>query len=130
MYEIFRYNHHSYYSDSNLPFVTPKGIKVNPSCTISGAAKIMARPAHKNIDKLGRPKIQYIKAKMTLHKDLTRYEMARLLFAQRGLNGYVKRFGFNEQPELMAEFRTEIIKEIQMRKSGCGTEFEYSLNED
>ena len=127
LYETFRYNESPLYCTDYLPFRTPPGIKVNPCCTLSGAAKYMARPDREKFDKLGRPKIQYIKAKMTLHKDLTRYEIIRLVYAQKGLNSYVRKKGYNERPELIEKYRFIFREERTARESG--TEFAYSVTE-
>ena len=64
---------------------------------------------------------------MTLHKDLTRYEIIRLVYAQKGLNSYVRKKGYNERPDLIEKYRFIFREERTARESG--TEFAYSVTE-
>ena len=89
---VYVYGDSPIYSDSMLPYVSPTGDEY--CCTPEGARKICSRPPHHCQD--GRVNIKYIKAKMTLHKNLDITEMARLLQAQVNANGYAHRKGFNE----------------------------------
>lgn len=88
---VYSFNECPIYSDHMLPYVPPVGTEA--CCTITGAKKIVTNGPDYN--KNGKVNIRYIKAKMTLHKNLEIGEIARLVQAQVNANGYAHRKGFN-----------------------------------